>query len=135
MKTLTIEARIDNLDEVIEFIDSELENSGCSMKAQLQINVAVEELFVNVSSYAYTGHHGDISISIRVLDDPAMAEITLTDSGMPYDPLAKEDPDTGLSAEERAIGGLGIFMVKHIMDIMKYEYKDGNNIVTIAKYL
>lgn len=135
MKTLNTKAKVDNLDEVISFIDAELEKAGCSMKTQMQINIAVEELFVNVSNYAYSQGIGDISISIAVHADPEMAEIILSDSGIPYDPLAKEDPDIGLPAEKRQIGGLGIFMVKKTMDMMTYERRDGKNVVTITKYL
>ena len=134
MKTLNIEAKISNLGKVLAFIDQELENAGCGMKAAMQINIAVEELFVNVAHYAYAPGTGEIEISIRIIDDPKMAEIVLSDTGIPYDPLAKEDPDVTLSAERRKIGGLGIFMVKKSMDLMTYEYKDGHNIVTISKY-
>lgn len=135
MKTLNTKAKVDNLDEVISFIDAELEEAGCNMKTQMQINIAVEELFVNVSNYAYNQGIGDISISIAVHADPEMAEIILSDSGIPYDPLSKEDPDVGLPAEKREIGGLGIFMVKKTMDMMTYERRDGKNVVTITKYL
>ena len=134
MKSITVEAKIDNLNKVLDFIDEELENAGCGMKAQMQINIAVEELFVNVAHYAYAPGTGDICISISFRDDPKLAEIVLTDSGVPYDPLSKDDPDVGLSAEEREVGGLGIFMVKKSMDLMTYEYKDGHNVVTISKY-
>lgn len=135
MKTLDIEAKVSNLSKVIDFIDEELEKTDCSIKTELQINLAVEELFVNVSHYAYPHGTGDISISISIEDDPAEAVITLTDSGIPYDPLAKADPDVGLSAEKRKIGGLGIFMVKKSMDHIAYDYKDGHNIVTLRKYI
>lgn len=133
MKTLNIEAKTDNLNTVLEFIDEELERAGCNMKAQLQIDIAAEELFVNVSNYSYTPYTGNVSISIRIISDPARAEITFVDSGMPYNPLEKEDPDVGLSAEQRQIGGLGVFMVKKSMDSMTYEYKNGCNVVTIMK--
>lgn len=134
MKSITVEAIIDNLNTVLDFVDEELENAGCGMKAQMQINIAVEELFVNVSHYAYAPATGPITISVNIHDDPKMAEIVLTDSGIPYDPLEKDDPDVGLSAEEREVGGLGIFMVKKSMDLMAYEYTNGQNIVTISKY-
>lgn len=134
MKSLDIQATIDNLDTVLQFIDEKLEKAGCSNKTRFQINVAVEELFVNVSNYAYQHGVGDICIGVSVHADPGVAEITLIDEGIPYDPLAKEDPDIGLPAEEREIGGLGIFMVKQTMDRMTYERSDGRNIVTITKY-
>jgi anti-sigma regulatory factor (Ser/Thr protein kinase) len=100
----------------------------------MQISIAVEELFVNIAHYAYVPDTGEVTISIEIHDDPGMAEITFTDRGIPYDPLEKYDPDVSLSAEKRKIGGLGIYMVKKSMDLMKYEYTDGCNIVTICKY-
>lgn len=134
MASITVEAVLDNLNTVLDFVDEELEAAGCSMKAEMQINVAVEELFVNVSHYAYAPATGEISIAVDICDEPRRAVITLTDSGVPYDPLAKDDPDISLSAEEREVGGLGIYMVKKSMDNMSYEYRDGHNIVTISKY-
>ncbi len=132
MKELRIEALTDNLSKVLEFIDTELENNDCGMKAQMQIDVAVEELFVNVASYAYGEETGMADISLDI-DENRCARITIIDSGIPYDPLAKEDPDVTLSAEDRSIGGLGIYMVKKSMDDFTYEYKDGKNVVTITK--
>ncbi|MCR5330223.1 MAG: ATP-binding protein [Lachnospiraceae bacterium] len=132
---LTTEAKTDNLEQVIDFINTQLEEAGCSMKAQMQIEVAVEELFVNVAHYAYAPNTGNVTIDIVIDKDPVTARITFTDSGIPYDPLAKEDPDVTLSAEERTIGGLGIYMVKKSMDEMHYEYRDGHNVLTICKKL
>ena len=135
MKNLIVEAKTDNLDEVTAFIDTELEEHDCSMKVQMRIDVAVEELFVNIAHYAYEPETGMAEIRIDFKNDPAAVVITFIDSGVPYDPLAKEDPDVSLSLEERKIGGLGIFMVKKSMDDMKYEYKDGKNVLTIVKNL
>ena len=134
-KELVIEAGIDKLDEVISFVDSQLENIECSMKAQMQIDIAVEEIFVNIANYAYNPDVGDATIRVEVSDDPLTVTITFLDHGKPYDPLAKEDPDVTLSAEERDIGGLGIFIAKKSMDDIRYEYKDGQNILTIEKNL
>ena len=131
MKELTIGARTDNLDQVIAFVDESLEAADCSMKAQMQIDVAVEEIFVNIASYAYAPDVGNATI--RFVQEQNNVCITFIDSGIPYDPLAKEDPDVSLSAEERGIGGLGIYMVKKAVDDMKYVYKDGQNILSIGK--
>ena len=133
MRELTLEARVDRLNEVLAFVDGELEAMGCSMKAQMQIDVAVEELFVNIASYAYAPETGEATIRIVAEQDPPAVEITFIDGGVPYDPLAKPDPDVTLAAEDRQIGGLGIFLVKKTMDDMKYEYRDGKNILTIRK--
>ncbi len=130
MKEISLEAKVENLDEVIAFIDAELEGADCPMKKQMQIDVAVEEIFVNIASYAYGDGTGDATISMEI--DGSTATITFVDSGMEYDPLKKEDPDVTLSAEERQIGGLGIFIVKKSMDDVKYRYEDGKNILTIV---
>ncbi|SKB71521.1 Anti-sigma regulatory factor (Ser/Thr protein kinase) [Lachnospiraceae bacterium] len=131
MKELSIEAKKDKLNDVLAFIDTELEIMGCSMKSQMQIDVAVEELFVNIASYAYEGDDGNAFIKIDTDPDNSKATITFIDEGVPYDPLKKEDPDVTLSAEERPIGGLGIFIVKKTMDDVIYTHEDGKNILTI----
>ena len=133
MKELVIEARTENLNEVLAFVDEELEKHDCGMKAKMQIDVAVEEIFVNIAHYAYTPEVGPATIRVEITKDPLAAVLTFIDHGVPYDPLAKEDPDVTLSAEERQIGGLGIFMVKNTMDDVEYEYKDGHNILKIKK--
>ena len=133
MKELTIEADVNNLDKVLAFIDEELESYDCPPKVQVQLDIAVEELFVNIAHYAYNPDKGNATLKIEVQENPLSAIITFVDNGMPYDPLAKEDPDITLSAEERQIGGLGIFMVKKSVDNINYEYKDGQNILTIKK--
>ncbi|MBR3503959.1 MAG: ATP-binding protein [Clostridia bacterium] len=135
MAELTITARVDNLEKVLAFVDGELEKLDCGMKAQMQIDVAVEELFVNIASYAYAPAEGSATICIQPDEAARAVEITFIDSGVPYDPLAKPDPDVTLSAEERQIGGLGIYMVKKSMDGMEYEYRDGQNVLTIRKKL
>ena len=134
-KKLTIEANTQNLPAVLAFIDEELEKAECPIKLQMQIDVAVEEIFVNIASYAYGLDTGNAVIGIEVLQNPKRAVITFSDSGMPYNPVEKEDPDVTLSAEERQIGGLGIFMVKQAMDSMDYEYRNGQNLLTIRKDL
>ena len=133
MQELNIEARTDNLGEVLGFIDALLEERECRAKPQIQINIAVEEIFVNIAHYAYAPDIGNARITVDFEGDPLSVVITFADSGMPYDPLAKEDPDVTLSVSERQIGGLGIYMVKKSMDDVEYEHKDGFNILTIKK--
>lgn len=135
MKELTIEATPENVDKVIEFIDGMLEEYGCGVKEQMAIDVAVDELFSNIAHYAYNPETGYATVLVDVKNDPLAVEITFIDHGVPYDPLAKADPDTTLSVEDRQIGGLGIFIVKKSMDAVNYEYKDGKNILTIKKNL
>ena len=133
MKELKIEATPQNLDSVIQFVDEQLDEYGCGMKQQMAIDLAVEELFVNIAHYAYNPDTGYASVLVDVIKDPLSVEITFIDNGKPYDPLAKSDPDTSLSVEDRPIGGMGIFLVKKSMDLVNYEYKDGKNILTIKK--
>ena len=130
-RQLKVKADTAELDKVMSFTDGILEELGCSPKAQMQIDVAVEEIFVNIASYAYPEGGGEAVISVE--GDPAGVVITFEDEGVQYDPLKNEDPDITLSAEERPVGGLGIFMVKKTMDDVSYEYKDGRNRLTIRK--
>lgn len=133
MKELTIDATIDNIAVVTAFVDEQLEHLGCPMKAQMQVDVAIDELFGNIVHYAYHPDVGAATVRIEVKENPLAVVITLIDNGVPYDPLAKADPDITLSAEEREIGGLGIYMVKKSMDDISYEYKNGQNILQIRK--
>ena len=130
---LEIRAVRENLPQVIDFTERILDEADCPMKARMQIALAVEEVFVNIASYAYTSEEGLATIRAEITDDPRSAVITFIDSGKPYDPLAKNDPDVTLSAEDREIGGLGIFMVKNLVDDMRYSYQDGKNILSIQK--
>ena len=132
---LEVEARTDNLEVVQNFIGERLERADCPMKTQMQIDVAVEEIFVNIASYAYAPLTGIAKIRVEITEDPATAVITFSDRGTPYDPLAKRDPDIHAPADERSVGGLGIFMTKKMMDDVKYEYKDGENILVLKKKL
>ena len=135
MKEITLDAKLGNLDEVLAFVDSRLEELECPVKAQMQIDVAVEEIFVNIASYAYEGQPGSATIRMEIRQNPKSAEITFLDRGIPYNPVEKEDPDVSLPIEKRRIGGLGIYMVKKSMDEMLYERRDGYNILTIIKII
>ena len=134
MKELRIDAKVDNLDNVLAFLDDILEEAECPLKEQMQLDIAVEEIFVNIANYAYVPKKGDALIRVENLDAPKGVSITFIDSGIPYDPLKKEDPDITLGVEERQIGGLGIFMVKKSMDEVFYEHKEGKNHFTMKKY-
>lgn len=135
MKEITVAATLENLARVQEFIEVELENCGCPMKAMMQISVAVEEIYVNIAHYAYHPSVGDATVRCAVGGEPLQVTIQFLDSGKPFDPLKKPDADITLSAEEREIGGLGILMVKKNMDDVQYQYKDGCNILTLKKQL
>lgn len=142
LKSITVDAVIANVATVTDFVNEELEMLGCSMKAQMQIDVAIDELFGNIANYAYSPEVGKATVEIRSetytaeagdQENVTQVVITFTDHGVPYNPLEKEDPDVTLSADKRQIGGLGIFLVKKTMDNIEYEYKDGKNILTIKK--
>ena len=135
MKELKLAATVENIETVTDFVNEQLEALDCPMKAQMQIDIAIDELFGNIAHYAYNPEVGSATVRVEVVEDPLSVVITFIDNGVPYDPLAKEDPDTTLSAEERGIGGLGIYMVKKSMDDIIYEYKDGQNILKIKKHL
>ena len=130
-KTLNIEATKDNLYKVMEFVDNFLEEKNCLPKAQTQIDLSVEEVFVNIANYAYKDSKGDCEI-IQSYNNGEY-KITFKDNGIPFDPLAKADPDNTLSAEDRQIGGLGVFLVKKNMDEVTYKYEDNKNILTLKK--
>lgn len=131
MEEKVFPAQTSELDNAMSFITEGMEAAGASMKTVMQVSVAFEEMFVNVAHYAYPDKDGDVTIGFGAEDNEIT--IQLTDSGIPFNPLEKAEPDTTLSAEERQIGGLGIFMVKKTMDDVSYEYKDGKNIFTMRK--
>lgn len=133
MKELTIDATVENIEKVTSFVDDQLESLNCPVKAQMQIDIAIDELFGNIAHYAYNPEVGPATVRVDVLQDPLSVVVTFIDNGVAYDPLAREDPDVALTAEEREIGGLGIYMVKKSMDEISYEYKDGQNILRIKK--
>jgi len=130
---LHIPAEVENLNHVLEFIDSHLEAIGCPFRTQMQLDVAIEEIFVNIASYAYENIRGEAEITMWMETDPLTAVFEFRDNGIPYDPLAKQDPDVTLPAAEREIGGLGIYMVKKTMDDMQYRRENGQNILTLRK--
>ncbi len=120
-----------SFEDAMAFLEEQMDLAELPMKISMQVSVAFEEMYVNVCHYAYPD--GDGTVLVRIVAEDGVLKITLDDTGLPYDPLKKEDPDITLSAEERNIGGLGIFIVRKTMDDMQYEYKDGHNILTILK--
>ena len=132
MKELRLEAKIENINAVTDFVNEELEALDCPMKAQFQIDIALDELFSNIAQYAYGDGGGDAVVRVEAAEAGGVW-ITFADWGTPYDPLSREDPDISLGLEEREIGGLGIFLVKKTMDDVRYEYADGQNIMRILK--
>lgn len=133
MKELTLQATLENLEQVLDFIHDNLEKNGCKRKVQIQISIAVEEIYVNIAHYAYNPQVGPVTIQVRVGGTPSQLIIRFLDCGVPYNPLDTQKPDIELSANDRQIGGLGILMVKKSMDEVGYEYLDGKNILTLKK--
>lgn len=119
------------LHEVLTFVEEILEGAGCSMKLLMQIGIAVEEIFVNIASYAYGDRKGQMRLAVSTAD--GVAVLRFTDWGIPFDPTVRPEPDIMLPAEERDIGGLGIFMVKKYMDEVEYQRLDGKNILTLKR--
>ena len=126
-------AKIDALPSVIEFVEETLERYECSMKMQTSICVAIEEVFVNVAHYAYGGGEGEVTLGIAFDTETRVATFRMADKGVPFDPLQKADPDVTLSAEDREIGGLGIFITKKTMDAVNYVYENGENLLIMKK--
>lgn len=135
MKELKLRAEAKELEKVQAFVRGEMESAGCSLKAISQVEIAVEEIYVNIAHYAYPSGKGEVVIRCAVSREEGKALIQFVDEGIPFDPLAKEDADTSLSAQERPIGGLGILMVKRIMDEVTYRFEEGKNILSMVKNL
>ncbi len=135
MKEMTMEASVENIARVTAFVDEQLEQLNCPMRAQMQIDIAIDELFGNIAQYAYQPGKGPATVRVEVINEPLAVVITFMDHGVPYDPLKRADPDTTLPIEKREAGGLGVYMVKKTMDEVSYEYQDGKNILKIRKNL
>ena len=136
-KTITTAAKIEELDKVLDMVDAFLQNSGCSDKSQYYIIVSVEEIFTNITSYAYDTDDGQAEISCEVVEagGKSRLRIRFKDWGKAYNPLERPDPDFDVPFDERPIGGLGVYMVRSFMDAAEYRYEDGCNILTIEKEL
>lgn len=132
---LTVEAKIQNVEIVTDFVNARLDELGCPRRAKTQIDIALDELFSNICHYAYLSGRGDATIRVEKAPDQNAVNITLEDRGVPFNPLAHDDPDISLGIHDREIGGLGIFMVKKTMDDIRYEYRDGRNMLTVVKRL
>lgn len=134
MDELRLDATIENLPEVTEFVTASLEEKDCSMKVVMQMELVIEEIFVNVASYAYAPETGVVIVRKSFDEEPRALNLAFIDSGKPYNPLEHKDPDTSLGVDEREVGGLGIFLIKKNVDEINYERKDGQNILSIKKF-
>ncbi len=133
MKTIKIEADTKLLDEVLNWLEDALSPIKESEKTCQQIRIVVEEIFVNIANYAYGGLGGEVQITIDIQKNNGAVVIVFTDSGIPFDPLAYPEPDVKLCAMDRRVGGLGIYMVRKMMDSVSYEYRNWHNILQLIK--
>ncbi len=135
MEIFTTQARLENLDSVNDFIHAQLESFSIPVKTLNMLDLAVEELYANICHYAYPPITGIVEIASEVTENPLKIKIRFSDEGIPFDPLKREDPDITATAENRKVGGLGIFLTKKTMDSVVYKHEDGKNILTIEKTL
>lgn len=135
MKEIHIDSNVENIPKVMDFVRAELEALGCSEQIKMQFKMAVDEMFGNICLYAYGEGTGPVTVSVGQEEDPPAAVVVFCDKGSPYNPLEADIPDIDLDIEERPIGGVGIFLIREMMDDMSYEYKDGCNVLKLTKYL
>jgi sigma-B regulation protein RsbU (phosphoserine phosphatase) len=135
MDSITVPAKIEELDRVNDFVMEKLASLGCGEGTLFQLRLAVEEIFVNIASYAYKPGEGEAEVDCEVLKDPLRVVLRFLDGGVPFDPLAREDADTSREALMERVGGLGILLVKKLTDDVQYSYEDGKNVLTIMKKL
>ncbi len=133
MTDKTFPAKTEALPDILGFVEETLEAYECPMKLQMSICVAIEEVFVNIAHYAYDDREGDVTLGMSFDEAGRTVTFRMADRGIPFDPLQKPDPDITLSAEDRDIGGLGIFITRKTMDKVTYAYENGQNILTMTK--
>ena len=134
MRELEIGAELQNMETVRSYVTEQLEEAGFGPKQIMEVELAVEEIFCNIANYAYKPEKGNVLIRCEVEEtDKCRITIEFIDQGVPYNPLERSNPDITLEAEERDIGGLGIFLSKAMTDSMDYRYEDGKNILVITK--
>lgn len=131
MKEITIDAIRENLEPVTDFVNEQLARIGCSMKMQMQIDIVIDEIFSNIAKFAYENEPGDVTV--RFDAEGGEAILTFVDAGLPYNPLEEKMPDINQNFRERRIGGLGLLIVKKMMDKVQYDYTDGKNILELRK--
>ena len=125
MKEITVPATLENVETVTEFVNEQLNALRCPMPIRTQVDIAIDEVFSNIARYSYSPEEGPATVRVDVTEEPLSVTITFIDHGKPYDPLTTAAPDITLSAKQRRIGGLGVFMLKKTMDDIAYENRDG----------
>jgi anti-sigma regulatory factor (Ser/Thr protein kinase) len=135
MNKIKVSSKIENLEKVVGFVHNQLANLDIPQKNLFQLDLAIEEAYVNIAKYAYIGREGEVLITSNLEENPLKITIQFIDQGIPYNPLKNKDPDVSLNAEQKEIGGLGILLIKNNVDYVGYEYRDGNNILALQKKL
>jgi len=135
MDTITVPAKIENMETVLNFINKQLNGLNILENTLFQLELAIEEVYVNIARYAYVGGEGEVTITFNIEENPLQIIIKFIDSGVPFNPLKNEDPDFSLKTEEKEIGGLGIHLVKKNVDSVVYEFHDGMNVLTLKKII
>lgn len=133
MPEITVNASLNEIRTATDFINRQLTETGCDEWFRIQIDIAIDEILSNIARFAYHQNTGSATVRFDTENDPRNIVLTFIDRGTPYDPLTAADPDISLPAKERSIGGLGLFMVRKIMDDISYSYRDGQNILTVRK--
>ena len=133
MKEMAFTASIDMIGPVTDFVNEILAGLDCPEQSRIQIDVAVDEILSNIIRYAYPSAPGPATVRVEVEKDPLTVVMTFIDRGAPYNPLTAKAPDITLPRRRRPVGGLGLFMVRNTMDDLSYEYRDGQNILTVRK--
>ena len=133
IREITIEAKLEKVEEVLKFVNTELESRGVPFDVLQRIDLALEEIVVNICSYAYPEGQGIAIVAVSFPKENVI-QLDIKDRGIPYDPLKKPDPDISIPLKQSKIGGLGIYMTKKSMDEIAYEYEDGYNHMTLIKY-
>ena len=131
--SITLPATVENIGKITAFVEGRMEEKDCPLKQIMQVSMAVDEVMANVAMYAYAPGTGDVTVAVDFDDGSRTVSITFIDRGVAFDPLAKEDPDVTLPAEQRKIGGLGIFLVKKTMDDVAYRREGDKNVLCIKK--
>ena len=136
MREMTVNATPEQIEQVVDFVNEQLDTLGCSDEVRIDVDVAVDELLGNIVQYAYGPDTGIVTVRVHAEEGPLVVVISFLDSGAPFNPLAEERPNTtSLPAKERPLGGLGLFLVKELMDELTYCYRDGHNVLTVRKAL
>ena len=135
MAQIELESKLESLDTLNDFVHQIIQNSPCTEQQQIQIDLVVEELFVNIVNYAYPDSMGMVQVECKLSGDSGQVIIQFKDQGIEFNPLAKKEIDVHDRFERRPVGGLGIYLAKKYTNSIEYERADGSNVLTIMKNL